>query len=279
MIVREIARYANENDCYILSGDADMFVMSNKGVIFIDDLKAAMRKNNQGKKKKEREMKSQIPYFCRYYFMNLYNINYYHFLYLSIIPGNDFCKQTSLKHDLFFAEEEKQTFDHALKYVQSLPKKFHMENLQRDYRRHHPRSKSNIQAIVQKNMEWHYPNRPERLIQLSRNKQYLNNNKTLIMNYYTTLDNTVSSRIYTILFTPVINYGSILSSPYQDICRILFSCSFLFLVMNVDERIIMNIRRVMEPQGLTPFVSIKYSGISYYPSKEAYNSMYVCMLS
>ena len=198
-----------------------MFVMSEKGVIFIDDLKAAKRKYNKEKKTKG-EKKVQIPYFCKDYFMNLHNINYFHFLYLSIIPGNDFCKQTSLKHDLFFSEEEKQTFDHALQYVESLPKRFDMKSLERDYYQHHQHSKTDIHMLVQKNRSCYYPNKPKSLIQLSQNKQYLDKNKSLIMNYYLTLDNTVSSRVYTILFTPVINFGSILSSPYQDICRILF---------------------------------------------------------
>ena len=34
----------------------------------------------------------------------------------------------------------------------------------------------------------------------------------------------------------------------------------------------------MEPQELTPYVLIKYSGITYYPSKEAFNLMYACFI-
>ena len=100
MILSEIANYANNNGYYIMSDDSDMFVMTKKGMIFIQDCKRLIR---------HPEMK--LRYYSRKLFMRKHKINYSQLLYLGILNGNDFTELTSLRRVFHLEEDEKQTFD------------------------------------------------------------------------------------------------------------------------------------------------------------------------
>lgn len=128
MINREIARYALENQCLIISDDGDMFIMAPYGMIILSDCIQLSGKRTEA-----------LCYYDRRLFLEHFDVTINHLYYLAIINGNDYAKKTSLRKALSLVEDEKQVFDHSLLYVtRYVNKDASLSNLRDDYASLHP---------------------------------------------------------------------------------------------------------------------------------------------
>lgn len=127
-INREIARYALENKCIIISDDGDMFVMSAYGMIILSDCVRLSSKKDE-----------ELRCYDRRLFTSHFDITVNHLYYLAIMNGNDYTKKTSLRRVFSLDEGEKQTFEHSVLYVtEVVNKNASLSDLKEDYCRLHP---------------------------------------------------------------------------------------------------------------------------------------------
>ena len=114
----DIAKFAADHHLAIISNDGDMFVMSEYGVILLND---CIHQNNS------------LLLYHRKLFIDHFQITLNHLIYLSILTGNDFIKATSLRRVLNI-QEEKQTFSHSLIYItEHIRKKATYKEIENDF--------------------------------------------------------------------------------------------------------------------------------------------------
>ena len=224
IIHSEIAKHANVNNCYIMSDDSDMFVLAEKGMIFIQDCKKLIR---------HPEMK--LRYYSRKLFMQKHKINYSQLLYLGILNGNDFTELTSLRR-VFHLENKEQTFDHSLQYLESIKDQCKTEeDLYDDYCKLHPH-KQEPRKIIKEAFDKYrlnrlpkYPYNYFTMIhsdyeleeQIGINESIHNLSFLLLetlRSIFKGFDRVISSRINNFIFSPIRNNPLFLSAIYQTQC-------------------------------------------------------------